>query len=252
MNQLERNVDDSSVHYISLDEQMTVLPTSLRCIVRTQGWQQCRTFTTSARKERSRDVMAKYRRPIQTFDTISTIPAASSFQTVPPPTASKDGVRKAIPIPAMATPTSDTELNAMEKVEEKDKEMIVQGIVIPPKPVPPKDDGMSLSSFTFNIEVVLMSECCMNSCVNCVYNLYADDLEAYTSALDEAHSAVISANIPISQWPEAVRKLDGNKSGKEGVRREEMGKMEDGMDPVVLAFLDMERRLKKKQLDKGT
>ena len=97
-----------------------------------------------------------------------------------------------------------------------------------------------------------MTECCMNSCVNCVYNLYADDLEAYTSALDEAHSAVISANIPISQWPEAVRKLDGNQGGKEGVRKEEMGKMEDGMDPVVLAFLDMERRLKKKQLDKGT
>jgi hypothetical protein len=30
-----------------------------------------------------------------------------------------------------------------------------------------------------------------------------------------------------------------------------MGKMEDGMDPVVLAFLDMERRLKKKQVDRG-
>ena len=87
--------------------------------------------------------------------------------------------------------------------------------------------------------------------MNCVYNLYADDLEAYTSALDEVHSAVISANIPKSQWPEAIQRLDGKKGGKEGVRKEEMGKMEDGMDPVVLAFLDMERRLKRKQLDKG-
>jgi len=85
--------------------------------------------------------MAKYRRPIQTFDTISTIPAASSFQTIPPPTASKDGIRKAIPIPAMATPTLDVKVTKNE-VEDKDKEMIVQGIVIPPKPVPPKDDGM--------------------------------------------------------------------------------------------------------------
>lgn len=195
--------------------------------------------------------MAKYRRPIRTFDTISTIPAASSFQTVPPPTASKDGIRKAIPIPAMATPTSEVVKSEKDKVEDKDKEMIVQGIVIPPKPVPPKDDGMSPST-DLNVGLVLMTECCMNSCVNCVYNLYADDLEAYTSALDEAHSAVISAEIPISQWPEAVRRLDGKKGGKEGVRKEEMGKMEDGMDPVVLAFLDMERRLKKKQLDKGT
>jgi len=84
--------------------------------------------------------MAKYRRPIQTFDTISTIPAALSFQTIPPPTAAKDGIRKAIPIPAMVTPTSDVDVTK-DKVEDKDKEMIVQGVVIPPKPVPPKDDG---------------------------------------------------------------------------------------------------------------
>jgi hypothetical protein len=99
--------------------------------------------------------MAKYRRPIQTFDTISTIPAASSFQTVPPPTSSKDGIRKAIPIPAMATPASDVEVNEKKEVEDKDKEMIVQGIVIPQKPVPPKDDGMSLSSFTCKSGVII-------------------------------------------------------------------------------------------------
>jgi len=41
----------------------------------------------------------------------------------------------------MATPTLDVKVTKNE-VEDKDKEMIVQGIVIPPKPVPPKDDGM--------------------------------------------------------------------------------------------------------------
>jgi hypothetical protein len=143
MNQLERNVNDSSIQYTSFDEQMTLLPTVFRSNIRTQRWHQFRNLTTSARKERSRDVMAKYRRPIQTFDTISTIPAASSFQTVPPPTSSKDGIRKAIPIPAMATPTSEVEVTEKEKVEDKDKEMIVQGIVIPARPVPPKDDGTS-------------------------------------------------------------------------------------------------------------
>jgi hypothetical protein len=91
----------------------------------------------------------------------------------------------------------------------------------------------------------------MNSCINCVYNLYADDLENYTSSLDTAHTALISAGIPKAEWPEAIRRLDGKKGGKEGIKKDEMGKMEDGMDPVVLAFLDMERRLKKKQVDKG-
>lgn len=81
--------------------------------------------------------MAKYRRPIptiQTFETISTIPAATSFQTIPP---ASEGVRKAIPIPAMITP----QVELVPEVKDKDKEMIVQGVVIPPKPVPPKDDG---------------------------------------------------------------------------------------------------------------
>lgn len=90
----------------------------------------------------------------------------------------------------------------------------------------------------------------MNSCINCVYNLYADDLENYTSSLSSAHSALLSAGISKDKWPESVRRLDSKKGGKEGVKKEEMGMMEDGMDPVVLAFLDMERRLKKKQLDK--
>jgi len=189
--------------------------------------------------------MAKYRRPIQTFDTISTIPAAASLQAVPPPSTSTNGVRKAVPIPAMITPTSEVEKVG---VKEGDKEMIVQGVVIPPKPVPPKDDGMSFFLKLGRVE--LMVECCMNSCVNCVYNLYADDLENYTSSLSSAHIALVSASIPKSEWPEAVRRLDG-KNGKEGMKKEEMGKMEDGMDPVVLAFLDMERRLKKKQLDRS-
>jgi hypothetical protein len=151
MNQLERNVDDSFIQYTSFDEQMRLLPTTVRCILRTSGWPQCRNMTFSARRDRSRDVMAKYRRPIQTFDTISTIPAASSFQTVPPPTSSKDGIRKAIPIPAMATPDPGVEM-AKNEVENKDKEMIVQGIVIPPRPVPPKDDGTSAPP-DFNIGV---------------------------------------------------------------------------------------------------
>ena len=142
MNQLNM----STIHlYISFDEQMTLLPTVFRSNIRTQRWHQFRNLSTSARKERSRDVMAKYRRPIQTFDTISTIPAASSFQTIPPPSTSKGGIRKATPIPAMATPDPDMEVKEKKEVEDKDKEMIVQGIVIPPKPVPPKDDGTSLT-----------------------------------------------------------------------------------------------------------
>jgi hypothetical protein len=91
----------------------------------------------------------------------------------------------------------------------------------------------------------------MSGCVNCVYNLYADDLELYTQSLKEAHEALAMTSIPKSEWPDAVKRLDGNKSeGKEGVK-EEMGKVEEGIDPVTMAFLEMERKLKKKQIAKG-
>jgi hypothetical protein len=95
--------------------------------------------------------MAKYRRPVlpadNTYETASTIPAAASFQDVPPPSDETKGVRKAIPIPAMVTmeEIKDTSTEADGKGEEKEKEIIVQGVVIPPKPRPPKDDGMSES-----------------------------------------------------------------------------------------------------------
>jgi hypothetical protein len=93
--------------------------------------------------------MAKYRRPVlpadNTYETASTIPAAASFQDVPPPSDETKGVRKAIPIPAMVTmeEIKDTSREAEGKGEEKEKEIFVQGVVIPPKPLPPKDDGMS-------------------------------------------------------------------------------------------------------------
>jgi hypothetical protein len=102
-----------------------------------------RSLSGTAGLARSRDVMAKYRRPpplSNTFETTSTVPAAASFQDVPPPSTTPDHVRKAVPIPAMI-PTPSTE--PQQPVKEMDKEMIVQGVVIPPKPVPPKDDGTS-------------------------------------------------------------------------------------------------------------
>lgn len=97
--------------------------------------------------------MAKYRRPVlpadNTYETASTIPAAASFQDVPPPSEETKGVRKAIPIPAMVTmdEIKDTSREAKEKGGEKEKEIIVQGVVIPPKPRPPKDDGTFTGSF---------------------------------------------------------------------------------------------------------
>jgi len=36
------------------------------------------------------------------------------------------------------------------------------------------------------------------------------------------------------------------------VKKEEEGRMKEGMDPVMMAFLEMEKKIKKKQLAKGS
>lgn len=90
-----------------------------------------------------------------------------------------------------------------------------------------------------------MSECCMSGCVNCVYNVYADDLEFYTTALSSAREALLRAGTPEKEWPEAV-KVVGAKGAK-GMEQGEKAKMEEGMDPVMAAFLALEGKLRKKQ-----
>lgn len=87
----------------------------------------------------------------------------------------------------------------------------------------------------------------MSGCVHCIYNIYADELETYTESLDLARKALTAAGRPESTWPTAVRRVD--EKGVEGVRNEEKGRVVDGMDPVMSAFLAMENKLKRKQVD---
>lgn len=77
----------------------------------------------------------------------------------------------------------------------------------------------------------------MSGCVHCVYTIYADDLELYTSALDEARQALLKAGKPKSTWPEGLRKMeeDGKSAGQVG--REAKAEVVSGLDPGMAAFL---------------
>lgn len=71
----------------------------------------------------------------------------------------------------------------------------------------------------------------MSGCVHCVYTMYADDLELYSSALDSARAALTTAGVRQTEWPDEVRGSDG------GMVEKEKKKVEDGMDPSLAAFL---------------
>lgn len=130
---------------------------------------------TRAYSRTGRDVLAAYRKPIapsarpvvpgasnvdeplpdEVFRTASTSPAGSSMQEIPPPSELQGGSRLETPIPAMKAP--EEVLPSKRKLEpsQSRKEIIVQGVPIPPKPIAPGEEGEWLFS---------LSEAHMRSC----------------------------------------------------------------------------------------
>jgi len=226
-----------------------------------------RELSTSPARYRGRDVLAKYRprppAPLVTardhldlasgskalsddFVTSSTQPVGTSFQTVPPPAsdAAQHGTYQRAPVPAMLPSADSTSTSASGPASEpaqRRKEMIVQGVPIPPKPIPPGEEGKSverpwssLSALCQPCMLELTPDCCMSGCVHCVYTIYADDLELYTGALESARRALTNARVPTSQWPDEVQTKS---SAARDVRDAEVKKVEESVDPSMAAFL---------------
>ncbi|WVQ75872.1 hypothetical protein IAR50_005506 [Cryptococcus sp. DSM 104548] len=157
------------------------------------------------------------------YETSSTAPVASSLQEVP---AHETSSRVAEPVPAMkATSGDDGGVKDSEKGF-RTKQMIVQGVAVPPKPIPPGEE-----------------ECCMSGCVNCVYTIYSEELEEYITALDAARTALEKSHVPRIDWP-AELATAGSGDDVKGAEKE---KAVDGVDPTMSAFLALENKLKNKQ-----
>ncbi|ORX34066.1 oxidoreductase-like protein [Kockovaella imperatae] len=188
-------------------------------------------FHWTPRADRSKhrgslDVYSRYRASVRPpiagtdiFETASTVPAGTSLQEIP-----KDAsTRWQAPIPAMK---SVPPIVAQEISSSTSEGITIEGIHVPVKPRRPGEE-----------------ECCMSGCAYCVYDIYAEELEAYNEAVRETRSKLEAKSVPPSDWPQAVRPSETG-SGRVAVE-------EEVVDPSMSAFLALEMKLRKKQAPTG-
>ncbi|KAL1919441.1 uncharacterized protein VTP21DRAFT_2134 [Calcarisporiella thermophila] len=99
------------------------------------------------------------------------------------------------------------------------KEIVVDGIRLPPKPSPPDN-------------------CCFSGCAHCVFDIYIDELDHYFSVKRDLRSRLLAKSLPIPpELAEDEEEKANDVNGDGGV----VGGKE--MDPGMKAFLELERKL---------
>lgn len=172
-----------------------------------------RQFSTTRISQRSgknlNSLWSKFQR--QNYESISTEPATASIQT---PTTNPGELGHNKEEQNVSTSVSNTETS-------------IEGVRIPVKPNQPAPD-----------------ECCMSGCVNCTYDIYADDLANYLAVAPKAASELERKGVDIDMWPADLRGFAGSKSSKSQLEAEiEAEKAADrlvsDLDPTMRAFLEV-------------
>ncbi|CAD6945653.1 unnamed protein product [Tilletia laevis] len=125
------------------------------------------------------------------------------------------------------------------------KPVWIRGVMVPRRPPPPGPE-----------------DCCMSGCVHCTYDIYADAIQDYLSALDVARSSLLSMRSPPLTDPEwslagelGIKRPvaqesaedEDKKEAEERAKREVDEAVMAVADPTLRAFLAMERRLTTKE-----
>ncbi|MCJ1352004.1 MAG: hypothetical protein MMC33_001988 [Icmadophila ericetorum] len=113
------------------------------------------------------------------------------------------------------------------------KSTMIAGILVPPRPEEPDN-------------------CCMSGCVNCVWDVYRDDLEEWAAKNAEARRMRL-----MSKGQEAGRSVDEDGGGSEGLWTSAggLGEGEDlfkGIPVGIREFMRTEKRLKERHRVEGS
>ncbi|WFC97943.1 hypothetical protein MYAM1_000663 [Malassezia yamatoensis] len=113
----------------------------------------------------------------------------------------------------------------------------VRGIAVPLRPNPPGPE-----------------DCCMTGCVNCVYNLYADDIEEWKEEMDDIRARLSRADPPITtkEWDTTkLGALPNKLSSKNDSEVDDDSQVLGPEDPALKAFFQLEQKITRKQRSAG-
>ena len=118
----------------------------------------------------------------------------------------------------------------------------IRNIVIPLKPPPPGPE-----------------ECCMSGCAHCAYDIYAEDLQDFHSRLASVRTRLAQLSPPVTreEWRSDLLgeypTEDGSGTQEDVQERaqQEVDRVISDLDPTMKAFLQMERKLKRSERDRG-
>ena len=94
------------------------------------------------------------------------------------------------------------------------------------------------------------TNCCMSGCINCVWDMYKDELQEWKEKRKDAKLALLKR--PDIPWPEDFGPEPDRRSGQLSqqeklVREQESQNEWEGIDIAIRVFVETERRLRKQK-----